>query len=79
MRAPFQPLAVLVDAIAEKWRTAEKLPVAEQSAVRDEILQSFNIGDKPELTFHGEKFLLTIKRSPGQGGVCIDIHEISRS
>lgn len=77
-----QPLAHLVDAVAEKWVAVEDAPEAERSAVRAEITDTFRIGDQPELTFHGQRYLLRVFRvmgtSPaGSSGLHVEVHEIS--
>jgi len=76
MRTNLQPLAGLVDAIAEKWLAVEDATAEEQAGVRAEITGSFNIGDRNELTFHGLKYLLTVARAGEQGGYLIDVHKI---
>jgi hypothetical protein len=65
MRAPFQPLAHLVDAAALKWLAAKQASIQEQNSVSAEIARSFGTGEKPELTYHGIKYLLTIYYSKG--------------
>jgi len=77
-----QPLAHLVDAVAEKWVAVEDAPEAERSAVRAEITDTFRIGDQSELTFHGRRYLLRIFRSvaPGADGVFrvnVEVHEVA--
>ena len=62
MRTSLQPLAHLVDAAAEKWLAAESCNAAEQDAIRKEITEAFWIADRDELTFHGQRFLLTVSR-----------------
>lgn len=76
MRAPFQPLAHLVDAIAEKWCAAEDLSVEERKRVHAEITRSFQLGDQPELTFHGVRYLLTLTRAPGSSEPVVSVHRI---
>ena len=66
MRAPYQPLAHLVDAAAEKWLAVENASEQERLIVRDEITQAFHIGEQPELTFHGSRYLLSVIRSGAQ-------------
>lgn len=82
MRASFQPLAHLVDAAAAKWLAAEHGSCQAKSAVRNEITRAFRIGDMPELTFHGFRYLLIISRTDRvRGGAAdelrIEVHEIS--
>ena len=81
MRSSHQPLAHLVDAAAEKWLAVEGAPKKQQRSVTDEIISSFNIGDRPELTFHGQKYLLTISRDEGgpddrPEAFSVEVHEI---
>ena len=81
MRTSFQPLAHLVDAAAEKWLAAEHVSAQERQIVRNEITQSFRIGDNPELTFHGLRFLLSVRRyEHTKAGrpqeFCVEVHEI---
>jgi hypothetical protein len=75
MRTSFQPLAHLVDAAAEQWLAAELLSEQDQLLVSNEITQAFRIGDKPELTFHGGRYLLTISHS-GKN-LQVDVHKIA--
>jgi hypothetical protein len=63
MRAGLQPLAHLVDAAAEKWLAVEDAPAEQQLPVNLEITQAFQIGDRAELTFHGQRYLLSIIRN----------------
>jgi len=82
MRTSLQPLAHLVDAAAEKWLAVEHASVSEQQAVNAEITQAFRIGDKPELTFHGLRYLLTVLRDeddrPGQlHSYKVQVHKIA--
>jgi len=82
MRTSMQPLAHLVDAVAEKWVAVENAPEAERSAVRAEITATFRIGDQRELTFHGRRYVLRVSRSvlPGADGVFevdVEVHEIA--
>jgi hypothetical protein len=82
MRANLQPLAHLVDAAAEQWLLAEAGNAVSQETARREISQSFWIGDRPELTFHGQKFLLTISRSetlstPAEPHYLVSVHKIA--
>lgn len=62
MRASHQPLAHLVDAAAEQWLNVECAPEQDRLAVRIQITKAFRIGDNPELTFHGLRYLLSIIR-----------------
>ncbi|MBT8422641.1 MAG: hypothetical protein HKN56_02435 [Gammaproteobacteria bacterium] len=64
MKASLSPLAHLVDGVAERWIDREQLTAEQLSAARDEILRSFRIGEREELTFHGRRYQLTISRSP---------------
>ena len=82
MRTSHQPLAHLVDAAAEKWLVAEHASEQERLIVRNEISGAFHIGDRSELTFHGLRYLLTIKRNQdeqsGQASAfLIEVHEIA--
>ncbi|MGI9308918.1 MAG: hypothetical protein ACR2P6_06635 [Gammaproteobacteria bacterium] len=82
MRTSLQPLAHLVDAAAEKWLAVEHAPESEQLPVREDITHSFRIGDNPELTFHGLRFLLIISQDqdtePGQEQAYrVEVHEIA--
>ena len=81
MRTNLQPLAVLVDAAAEKWLAVEGATESEQLPVREEIINGFGIGDKPELTFHGLRYQLCISQNTGipadqPQAFHIDVHEI---
>ena len=76
LRSPHQPFAHLVDAAAEKWLAVEHASDAEQQRVNAEITGAFRIGDRPELTFHGNRFLLTIERNAG-GGCAVSVHTIA--
>lgn len=79
MRTSYRPLAHLVDAAAEKWLAAQHAPETERLAVHDEITRAFRIGDRPELTFHGLRYLLSIiRRSDGRSRqFLIAVHEIA--
>lgn len=82
MRTSMQPLAHLVDAAAEQWLAAEKAPEPQRRVVREEITRSFRIGDKPELTFHGQRYLLrlfhvTASSTEASSELDIEVHEIS--
>lgn len=82
MRTSMQPLAHLVDAVAEKWVAVEDASEQKRRAVREEITQQFRIGDNPELTFHGQRYLLRVFRavgtSPaGSSRIHVEVHEIS--
>ena len=79
MRTSMQPLAHLVDAAAERWLLAESAGGTEQQRVRDEIARAFQLGDKPELTFHGRKYLLTVSRGALPDQILLDVHEIAQS
>lgn len=79
MRGSPQPLAHLVDAVAKRWLAVEHASAREKLIAGAEITQAFNIGDNPELTFHGIRFLLTISRcenSDQSGELRIEVHEI---
>jgi hypothetical protein len=79
MRTPYRPLALLVDAAAEKWLAAQHAPERERLAVQDEIVRAFRIGDRAELTFHGLRYLLSIvRRDDGQPReFLIAVHQIA--
>ncbi|MDP6436165.1 MAG: hypothetical protein QF790_04310 [Gammaproteobacteria bacterium] len=62
MRTSQNPLAELVDAVAEKWQAVADASPAKQLPVKEEIARSFSTGDLPELTFHGLRFVLTITK-----------------
>lgn len=62
MRTSQNPLAELVDAVAEKWQAVADATAAEQAPVREEIVRSFKLGDLPELSFHGLRYVLTISK-----------------
>jgi hypothetical protein len=81
MRAGQQPLAHLVDAAAVRWLAAEDSSAADKAALLDEITGLFGLGDRPEITYHGLRFLLTVSRNEaaGQGTISIAIHEIAQS
>ena len=79
MRAPFQPLAHLVDAIAEKWCAAEELSGEDRARVHAEITRSFQLGDQLELTFHGIRYLLTLTRAPDSTEPVVSVHRIKTS
>jgi len=81
MRASVQPLAHLVDAEAEKWLAVENAGEQDRQVVRDAITRKLRIGERPEITFHGLKYLLTIIRDPDPcrdkaTGYTIEVHEI---
>jgi hypothetical protein len=76
MRTSFQPLAHLVDAAALKWLAADREPARVRNIVRDEIAGSFRIGDRDELTFHGLRYLLSVRRN-AVDEISIDVHEIA--
>ncbi|MFW2403439.1 MAG: hypothetical protein ACN4GT_01650 [Gammaproteobacteria bacterium] len=82
MRASMQPLAHLVDAAAETWLAVEAAPEAERSAVRATITGQFRIGDQPELTFHGRRYILRIfhaaaPRPTDSSVIDVEVHEIA--
>ena len=81
MRAGQQPLAHLVDAAAVRWLEAEHASLAEKSALRDEITGLFGLGDRPEITYHGLRYLLTVSRdepTDEHSLLHIDVHEIAQ-
>jgi len=78
MRTSFQPLAHLVDAAALKWLAADQESARVRNIVRAEIADSFRIGDRDELTFHGLRYLLCVSRN-GANEIGIDVHEIALS
>jgi len=83
MRTSYQPLAHLVDAVAEKWLAVEQAVEREQLIVSKEITQAFHIGDSSRLTFHGLRYLMSITRNlenecPGHTReFLIEVHEIA--
>lgn len=77
MRASLAPLANLVDAVAEKWLAVEDAAIAEQLMVIEEITRSFNLGDRPELTFHGQNYVLTIIRRQDENRFDIEVVKLS--
>ena len=82
MRKSHQPLAHLVDAAAEKWLAAEHASEQERLSVRNEIRGAFQIGERSELTFHGLRYLLTVKRNEDEqsrraSAFRIEVHEIA--
>jgi predicted methyltransferase len=77
MRASLAPLANLVDAAAEKWLAVEDTAIAEQRIVIADITRSFNIGDWPELSFHGQHYVLTIIRRQDENRFDIEVVELS--
>jgi hypothetical protein len=79
MRTNLQPLAHLVDAAAEQWVAAENAAATERREVREAIMRQFRIGDQPELTFHGLRYLLTIShaRAGEPGHMRIAVHKIA--
>ena len=83
MRTAFRPFAHLVDTAAEKWLAVESAAESEREAVRTEITGSFRIGDNPELTFHGQRFLLRIFRveapETADDEIQVEVHKISIS
>lgn len=74
MRTSHQPLAHLVDNTAEKWLAAEQ--ASERERLQREILCTFPLGERTELTFHGARFLLSIFRE--ESGECIRVHRIAQ-
>ena len=77
MRTSQNPLADLVDAAAEKWLAVETAPAAKKAAIQAEIIDKFSIGDRDELTFHGQAYLLTIRRTAKTAAFEITVHEIA--
>ncbi len=81
MRASHKPLAVLIDAAAENWLAAEK---QSREDLHREITSRFDIGNRPEVTFHGLEYQLTIERDHNRGisaqsNLIITAHRISRN
>ena len=77
MKASLSPLAHLVDGVAGRWINRGNIPDEQLAAVRDEILRSFRIGERDELTFHGRRYQLTISRSSDAAdGFQIDAREL---
>jgi hypothetical protein len=76
MRTSLNPLATLVDAAAEKWLAVVDATEQDQRPVWEEITDSFRIGDKQELTFHGLRYQMCISRNKPDQTLSIDVHEI---
>jgi len=80
MRMNLQPLAILVDAAAEKWLAAEQATAAEQGRVGREITQSFKPGRLDAVTFHGLRYTLKVSHaenaSVDSNRLSIAVHEI---
>lgn len=77
MKASLSPLAHLVDGVAQRWIARDEIPAEKLDTIRDEILRSFRIGDRDELTFHGRRYQLTISRSSATtDGFHIDAREL---
>ena len=77
MKASLSPLAHLVDGVAERWIDRDRLSAEQLAAARDEVLRSFRIGDRDELTFHGRRYQLSISRSDAESdGFHIDAREL---
>ena len=74
MRTPFRPLALLVDDVAERWLLAEEEGGENARTVQAEIAQRFTLGDRAELTFHGERFLLILTKARDGAEFPVDIH-----
>ncbi len=83
MRASLSPLAHLVDGVAARWALADSLQPEQQECIRQEILRSFRLGNRDELTFHGHLYLLTIRRvypaTDDEPRLLIETHEIVQS
>ncbi len=82
MRSPVQPLAELVDAVAEKWLAAEAGSAAELQRAYDEVIASFKPHEREEITFHGNRYLLSVLKScDAQEGnpYQIKVHVIAQS
>ena len=62
MRTSLKPLAHLVDAAAEQWLAAEHESPQRQLDVSNQIANSFRLGERSELTFHGIEYILTLER-----------------
>lgn len=81
MRSTFQPLALLVDAAAEKWLAAESASGSERQIVEQDIVARFQPGDHEEMTFHGQKYLLTIRKqqttTSAAQRLSVAVHEIA--
>lgn len=77
MRAGQQPLATLVDAAAVRWQESELASPADRQTILQEITTLFGIGDKDEITYHGQKYLLSVIRRGDGAGLDIEIHEIA--
>jgi len=84
MRASHKPLAGLIDAAAEDWLAAEKQSPQQRQDLYKEITSRFGIGNRPEVTFHGLEYQLTIERNDNwgiraQSNLIITAHRISRN
>ena len=82
MRTSHQPLAHLVDRQAERWLTAERNTPAERASIESDIAGAFNIGNNDRMTFHGQRFLLTIinnTSAESEQSYRIEVHEIARN
>ena len=77
MRTGQQPLAHLVDAVAERWLSVEDSPAEEREDVRRDITGTFGLGDREELTYHGLKYLLTLSLLETDE-IRISVHEIAQ-
>ncbi|MGI9290404.1 MAG: hypothetical protein ACR2QG_03895 [Gammaproteobacteria bacterium] len=75
MRTGQQPLAHLVDAAAVRWLTVDEGTEEERAELHSEITDTFKLGDRTELTYHGLKYLLTLSQS--DSGLRISVHEIA--
>jgi hypothetical protein len=84
MRASHKPLAGLIDAAAVNWLAAEKQSPQSREDLHREITSRFDIGNRPEITFHGLEYQLTIERNDNwgistQSNLIITAHRISRN
>lgn len=76
MRTSQQPLAHLVDAAALRWLAVEEAADTERAPVQQEITATFSLANKPEITYHGLKYLLTIRRTTeANQELIISVHE----
>jgi hypothetical protein len=84
MRASHKPLAGLIDAAAADWLAAEKQSPQLCEDLHREITSRFDIGNRPEVTFHGLEYQLTIERGDNwgisaQSKLVITAHRIIRN
>ncbi len=80
LRNPFRPLALLVDDLAERWEATEP-DVSARALLYEEISARFTTGDRPEVTFHGTRYQLCLRRAPerrtGAAKIRIEVHRIA--